>query len=548
MSPAIVGHYHHRGHDVPITFVPSSPSAPIDVRRFSLDFLPLPARWSATTVSYRQYRKVKRPPTKKSDHHNFGHTFLLTCYDDGDFSMSRFRVLYRFGGVSPRVFSSTTSDGNGWRSLPSSVNDLDRECFGHVAGRVDGSLYLGLPFSRAMALDNATMEFSLINLPTHMDPSQPLVGFSSFRVVHGRGSSPTTRIMHANGEGIKVFRWAHHGGEWVLGHDVPRLSEVARGLPSYLAERPPFRWVVKVVADNVGLAVVAARAHHAPRRRGFARRPLPVGSSAILPAAAAAGFDRREWFFTVDVDTMEVRFMPESSYHLYRGTMAVSTYALPYMKMTKRTGGGQGHFPTRELLDTSFALDLYPGPQRPSPRKQQTTYIQWNRVTPWSRRRPDEHPLDVSDDLLRLIFLRLGSPLWLLRAASACRQFRRAVVSGGRAFLRLAAALHPPAIAGHYHFRGGWFGGDVQAARRTVDVIANGTGTAVLSAWATDGITDGRTRPRYKRRWFFSIAMDRNQMGDLSKDETDFYLRATLASPPSYPASQYVESLVALPQ
>ncbi|KAF8762913.1 hypothetical protein HU200_008758 [Digitaria exilis] len=79
------------------------------------------------------------------------------------------------------------------------------------------------------------------------------------------------------------------------------------------------------------------------------------------------------------------------------------------------------------------------------------------KITATAMRQPTSI-LDVPDDLLRLILLRLDSPRWLIRAACACRQFRRAVVSGGRAFLRLAAALHPPAIAGHYHFRGGWFG------------------------------------------------------------------------------------------
>ena len=58
---------------------------------------------------------------------------------------------------------------------------------------------------------------------------------------------------------------------------------------------------------------------------------------------------------------------------------------------------------------------------------------------------------DVQDDLLRLILLRLDSPLWLVRAACACRRWRRAMADGGRAFLRLAGSLHPPAVVGHYH-------------------------------------------------------------------------------------------------
>ncbi|KAF8655539.1 hypothetical protein HU200_061084 [Digitaria exilis] len=63
---------------------------------------------------------------------------------------------------------------------------------------------------------------------------------------------------------------------------------------------------------------------------------------------------------------------------------------------------------------------------------------------------PPKSILDVPDDLLRLIFLRLDSPLWLIRAACTCKQFRHPIVSAGGAFLRLAATLHPPAIVGHY--------------------------------------------------------------------------------------------------
>ncbi|CAN6335040.1 unnamed protein product [Urochloa humidicola] len=60
---------------------------------------------------------------------------------------------------------------------------------------------------------------------------------------------------------------------------------------------------------------------------------------------------------------------------------------------------------------------------------------------------------DVPDDLLRQILLRLDSPLWLLRASCASKLLRRAITTGGRAFLRHAASLHPPIIVGHYHSR-----------------------------------------------------------------------------------------------
>ncbi|GJN35495.1 hypothetical protein PR202_gb24278 [Eleusine coracana subsp. coracana] len=61
----------------------------------------------------------------------------------------------------------------------------------------------------------------------------------------------------------------------------------------------------------------------------------------------------------------------------------------------------------------------------------------------------------VNDDLLRLILLRLDSPIWLIRAASACKRWGRAVAGddGGASFLRLARSLHPPAVVGRYHSR-----------------------------------------------------------------------------------------------
>lgn len=59
----------------------------------------------------------------------------------------------------------------------------------------------------------------------------------------------------------------------------------------------------------------------------------------------------------------------------------------------------------------------------------------------------------VPDDLLKLILLRLDSPLWLIRAASTCKRWRSAIAGAdeGAAFLRLARSLHPPAVVGHYH-------------------------------------------------------------------------------------------------
>ncbi|PAN11616.1 hypothetical protein PAHAL_2G228900 [Panicum hallii] len=56
----------------------------------------------------------------------------------------------------------------------------------------------------------------------------------------------------------------------------------------------------------------------------------------------------------------------------------------------------------------------------------------------------------IPDDVLELIFLRLGSQLSLLRAASTCKQWRRVVTGAG--FLHRFRSLHgPPSFAGVYY-------------------------------------------------------------------------------------------------
>ncbi|CAN6348490.1 unnamed protein product [Urochloa humidicola] len=62
----------------------------------------------------------------------------------------------------------------------------------------------------------------------------------------------------------------------------------------------------------------------------------------------------------------------------------------------------------------------------------------------------------IRDDLLRMILLRLDSPLWLLRAscAAAPRNNSADDDAGDRTFLRLARSLHPTTVAGHYYDRG----------------------------------------------------------------------------------------------
>lgn len=80
--------------------------------------------------------------------------------------VSNFRVLYRFTGDSlPRVFS--TADGGNRRFLRRWADD----CSGNVAGRVEGSLYLSMSTGNLIVLDNGSLEFSKVNLPSHIDTS-----------------------------------------------------------------------------------------------------------------------------------------------------------------------------------------------------------------------------------------------------------------------------------------------------------------------------------------------------------------------------------------
>ncbi|KAL6655496.1 hypothetical protein ACP70R_006322 [Stipagrostis hirtigluma subsp. patula] len=55
----------------------------------------------------------------------------------------------------------------------------------------------------------------------------------------------------------------------------------------------------------------------------------------------------------------------------------------------------------------------------------------------------------MPDDKLALIFLHLGSPIDLLRAASTCKRWRRIIT--GATFLRRFRSLHGPSVAGAYH-------------------------------------------------------------------------------------------------
>nr|BAD23680.1 hypothetical protein [Oryza sativa Japonica Group] len=59
--------------------------------------------------------------------------------------------------------------------------------------------------------------------------------------------------------------------------------------------------------------------------------------------------------------------------------------------------------------------------------------------------------MDLPDDLVELILLRLASTVYLIRAASTCKQWRRIVAAADAGFLRRFRSLHAPAIAGYYY-------------------------------------------------------------------------------------------------
>jgi hypothetical protein len=301
--PAIAGHYHLCAETK--EFIPSSMPPPIDSSRFSsFDFLPGfgdkdKTWWVADCYGglvllcqlgkcfkrsklfvcdplARLCRRIHHPERNVFDpnlyystdlSHGDAATLIDGEADGGGISLSNFRILYRLGhehGVIGYVFS-TADEGRGgwpWRNLNTEqAADWNGNFFtmGHLAARVDGSLFLGLKGGILMALDKDCMDFSEIDLPTFTDPSDP-DNCSSFRVVHssGDGTEPqTVRVVHVNGEDLEVFRRVNDG--WVLEHRIPRLSEATRYLlPGYRGKENDCDWNVEAVGDGPGFVVLSA--------------------------------------------------------------------------------------------------------------------------------------------------------------------------------------------------------------------------------------------------------------------------------------------------
>ncbi|KAL6900861.1 hypothetical protein ACP4OV_005537 [Aristida adscensionis] len=109
---------------------------------------------------------------------------------------------------------------------------------------------------------------------------------------------------------------------------------------------------------------------------------------------------------------------------------------------------------------------------------------------------------DISDQLflvLELIFLRLPSPAGLVRAATVCKLWRRAIADPG--FLRLFRALHAPAVAGDYFNRFLLFNAETSrgANLRPSFVPSPSTATAATidaRHFSLDFLPDGVGRPQ----------------------------------------------------
>ncbi|XP_066357342.1 uncharacterized protein [Miscanthus floridulus] len=237
--PTVVGQYHiHTSGDH--RFVPSS-SPIIDGSRFSVDdFLDKDnqyLRWHvADCHGGLVLLSMTYGPCAGSVPnlivYGTREVFLLDG-DDGRISVSNFKVLHRHLTVARAATSCVFSRGNagewGWRLLSRRLSDEDLYpcCSLYAAGRVDGSLYLGLlESSRIIAIDSTSLVFSMVDLPTRVDTSLFRRRSSSFTVVHGAGGlGPTlpqrASIVHVCGQKLELFRRVRGSGEWVLEHIIP---------------------------------------------------------------------------------------------------------------------------------------------------------------------------------------------------------------------------------------------------------------------------------------------------------------------------------------
>ncbi|KAL6846358.1 hypothetical protein ACP4OV_023806 [Aristida adscensionis] len=327
-TPYVAGHYHAvdpgwADHGSPSicdrpVFLPS-PSAAVDSRRFSLDFLPHSdsgwnladgrgsllllfkkrTGWAARTQGRRLPDLVVCEPVTRRCQGILspGEPWCLGAFLlDGDNSggraaigMSSFKVvavLHEHHASDPGrgmpvacVFSSG-SDG-GWRLLPSAPADggdvislPDAVESVSFAGRANGSFYWVIREGGGgamLALDEATMAFSRVPFVAGDDFSGSYDRWN-FRVIGGGGALRVVRLVSNELQVLARLPGCGGGEEWVV-EKMVRLPEATRGLPGRVGSWY-FRRDAMIVAANEAYVLVT-----------------PQGKT---------------WLFSVELETLEV--------------------------------------------------------------------------------------------------------------------------------------------------------------------------------------------------------------------------------------------------
>lgn len=269
-------------------FAPSS-SAAIDIRYFSLDFLPdrnfsrvwtvqdsrgsllLLNRFAAADdpagFPYlivcepltRRYRRIPPPANFNAGCQFFGYHLLDGDEDQagGRVGMSNFRVLcelYRDGTAHAAVFNfNAGSDWHSWRET--AIDHIaPRFELMRFLGRAGGSFYWYVQGNTVIVLDGGTAEFSSFALPPDIESWDLHMWSYNFCVTGGRDGKP--RIFSVVNDNLKVFARVHGSDDWALEKRI-ELSEATRVLPGY---KPSFfGQPLNVCTTGVGSVVLSPR-------------------------------------------------------------------------------------------------------------------------------------------------------------------------------------------------------------------------------------------------------------------------------------------------
>uniref|UniRef100_A0A0E0M033 F-box domain-containing protein n=1 Tax=Oryza punctata TaxID=4537 RepID=A0A0E0M033_ORYPU len=458
----IMGHYHHRLHPpsfstpkpkcCSVAFVPTSPELLTTgrrSRRFSLDFLPggggrtrttrwevVDSRGSLLLLTKRKKSNWMRrcfpdlvvcepvtrrhkviPRMEEMKHHHCVGVFLLDADCTGRLSMSNFKVtcvVYQpYFGVSGDVGTITVCEyiedvWNWTRHLKPNedyeppklfewyvvVTHLRTRPGNHLHGR-DSLRFLGhaggFIFWAIKEDEGSLLILDENGIDPHIFRTPPAgVRGSELRaIVDGNGDPHNVRVVVLEGETLRVVTWLCDIDELVLDKSL-HLVEATRGLQGY--KEGCFCSGVDVVTVSTSCAVVT-----------------PVE-------------EKTTWMVSVDLETMEVAECKYAS--------VAYPCELPWPPTlgacpTRRRGrrGGKLNKARRKPVEPPKVVD-----------GGTTTTLE-----------------DVSDHLLEDILLRLGSSACLVRAAYACKRWRRVVTAAGflDAFRSLHGASHH--VAGQYH-------------------------------------------------------------------------------------------------